>query len=99
MVRKALEQRPDVVLMDVSMPGINGFAAARFIKQGLPSTVILMVSQFESAPFERDALAAGATAYMFEEQRLDRINSRLASDTVVETILIPVANPRGDSTR
>jgi DNA-binding NarL/FixJ family response regulator len=52
--------------MDISMPGINGFAAARFLKQGLPSTVILMVSQFESAPFERDALAAGATAYILK---------------------------------
>src|ERR1700720_1106647 len=63
-VRKAREHRPDVVLFDITMPVMNGFEAARRIKQELPSTRILMVSQFDSAPFAREAVAAGASGYV-----------------------------------
>ena len=63
-VRKAREHRPDVVLLDITMPVMNGFDAARRIKHELPSTLILMVSQFDSAPFEREAVAAGASGYV-----------------------------------
>jgi DNA-binding NarL/FixJ family response regulator len=63
-VRKAREHRPDVVLMDITMPVMNGFEAARRIKHELPSTLILMVSQFDSDPFAREAVAAGASGYV-----------------------------------
>ena len=51
-VRKAREHRPHIVLLDITMPVMNGFEAARRIKHELPSTLILMVSQFDSAPFQ-----------------------------------------------
>ena len=63
-VRKVREHRPHVVLMDITMPVMNGFEAARRIKHEFPSTLILGVSQFESAPFAREAIAAGASAYI-----------------------------------
>jgi YesN/AraC family two-component response regulator len=63
-VRKAREHRPDVVLLDITMPVMNGFEAARRIKDELPSILILMVSQFDSAPFAREAVAAGASGYV-----------------------------------
>jgi len=63
-VRKVLEHRPDIVLLDITMPVMNGFDAARRIKHALPSTLILMVSQFDSAPFAREAVAAGASGYV-----------------------------------
>ena len=63
-VRKAREHRPDIVLLDITMPVMNGFEAARRIKHELPSTLILMVSQFDSAPFQREAIAAGASGYV-----------------------------------
>jgi DNA-binding NarL/FixJ family response regulator len=46
------------------MPVMNGFDAARRIKHEIPSTLILMVSQFDSAPFAKDAIAAGASGYV-----------------------------------
>jgi len=63
-VRKAREHRPDIVLLDITMPVMNGFEAARRIKHELPLTLILMVSQFDSAPFQREAIAAGASGYV-----------------------------------
>jgi DNA-binding NarL/FixJ family response regulator len=46
------------------MPVMNGFEAARRIKHELPSTLILVVSQFDSAPFAREAVAADASGYV-----------------------------------
>ena len=63
-VRKVREHRPHVVLMDITMPVMNGFEAARRIKHEFPSTLILVVSQFDSAPFAREAIAAGASTYI-----------------------------------
>jgi DNA-binding NarL/FixJ family response regulator len=63
-VRKVRVHRPDVVLLDITMPAMNGFDAARRIKHEFPSTLILVVSQFDSAPFAREAIAAGASGYV-----------------------------------
>ncbi len=63
-VRKVRVHRPDVVLLDITMPAMNGFDAARRIKHEFPSTLILVVSQFDSAPFAREAIAADASGYV-----------------------------------
>ena len=63
-VRKVREHRPDVVLLDITMPVMNGFDAARRIKHEFPSTLILVVSQSDAAPFAREAIAAGASGYV-----------------------------------
>ncbi|HEV2399375.1 MAG TPA: response regulator transcription factor [Candidatus Sulfotelmatobacter sp.] len=63
-IRKVREHRPDVVLLDITMPVMNGFEAARRIKHEFPSTLILVVSQSDSAPFAREAIAAGASGYV-----------------------------------
>jgi DNA-binding NarL/FixJ family response regulator len=65
-VRKVREHRPGVVLLDITMPVMNGFDAARRIKHEFPSTLILVVSQFDSAPFAREAIAAGASGYVIK---------------------------------
>jgi DNA-binding NarL/FixJ family response regulator len=63
-VRKVREHRPDVVLLDITMPVMNGLEAARRIKHEFPLTLILVVSQYDSAPFAREAIAAGANGYV-----------------------------------
>jgi two-component system, NarL family, nitrate/nitrite response regulator NarL len=59
-----LEHRPDIVLLDTTMPVMNGFDAGRRIKHESPSTLILIMSQFESAPFAMEAVAGGASGYV-----------------------------------
>lgn len=54
------------MLLDITMPVMNGFEAARHIKHEFPSTLILVVSQFDSGPFAREAIAAGASGYVLK---------------------------------
>ncbi len=67
-VRFAREHTPNLVLLDIKMPVLNGFEAARLIKHELPKTKILMVSQYDSPAFIREALAAGASGYVLKDK-------------------------------
>jgi DNA-binding NarL/FixJ family response regulator len=61
---KAKQHRPDIVLLDVSMPTINGLVAARLIMEALPFTRIIMVSQYATAAFMKEAFTSGAIGYV-----------------------------------
>jgi DNA-binding NarL/FixJ family response regulator len=63
-VDKAREHRPDVVLLDIAMPVMNGLCAAHLIRNISPSTKILMLTQFDSKAFMKEAFAAGASGYL-----------------------------------
>jgi len=60
----ARQHRPDLILMDITMPTMNGFEATRIIKKEMPEIEILMISQHESSAVVKEALAAGAAAYI-----------------------------------
>ena len=61
-VRLASELRPDVILLDVSMPGAGGLEAARLIHRELPNTKILVMSHYDPAHILGPAIEAGAQA-------------------------------------
>jgi two-component system nitrate/nitrite response regulator NarL len=63
-IAMARQHRPDFVLMDVTMPLMNGFDATRIIKQEMPEIEILMVSQHQSSAVVKESLAAGAAGYI-----------------------------------
>src|SRR5215469_9245135 len=63
-VEKAVALKPDVVIMDVSMPGLNGLDAARVIRSTVPSCEILVLSQHDAPEMVRQAFKAGARGYV-----------------------------------
>lgn len=70
-VELARELQPDVVLMDVTMPALNGIEATRQIKSELPEVKILALSIHSKREFVLDMVKAGASGYMLKECVLD----------------------------
>jgi two-component system, NarL family, response regulator NreC len=66
-VALAEEQRPDVVVMDIAMPILNGIEAARQISAKLPQTAIVFLSMHSDEAYVSKALKAGARAYLLKD--------------------------------
>jgi DNA-binding NarL/FixJ family response regulator len=75
--REALELcrslEPDLVLMDVRMPEMDGLEATRAIKEEFPSTSVLMVTMHENPDYLMEALSAGAAGYILKGASGDRL--------------------------
>ena len=66
--RLALALRPDVVLMDISMPVLDGFAAARRIREALPGTCVLFLTGSDAPDDVEEAQRAGASGYLTKDR-------------------------------
>lgn len=66
-VAKAAELAPDVVVMDISMPGMDGIEATRHIRTARPQARVVVLSMFGDAEHVHRALEAGATGYVLKE--------------------------------
>jgi DNA-binding NarL/FixJ family response regulator len=62
----AIELVPDVVILDHSMPDLNGLEATRLIKKAIPSTEILIFTMHDSEQLVREVLAAGARGFLMK---------------------------------
>jgi DNA-binding NarL/FixJ family response regulator len=65
-VKKAHELKPDIVVMDFTMPELNGMEATRQIRAALPRTKVLILTMHESEELIPEVLAAGALGYMLK---------------------------------
>lgn len=74
---KAIKQiendKPNVILMDIDLPGMNGIEGTKHIKKLLPNTHIIIITVFENSKTVFDALCAGATGYLTKNSDKDRL--------------------------
>src|SRR6266481_9948 len=66
-VEKARELRPDIVLMDIGMPGLSSFEAARQIRKNRPETKVLFLTMYEDEDYLVQCLEAGASGYVLKD--------------------------------
>jgi DNA-binding NarL/FixJ family response regulator len=111
-IRMAEELRPDVIIMDVAMPGLNGIEATRAIRKTQPGVKIVLLTLYESADLVRSAFRAGARGYLLKvdaEQELVRaLNvvigegifiSPMIDSEVVKSVISEMSGPNGSSDR
>lgn len=66
-VELALKARPDLVLMDLKMPGMNGIQATQAIRDQLPGTRVLVLTTYDADEWVFDAIRSGAAGYMLKD--------------------------------
>jgi DNA-binding NarL/FixJ family response regulator len=63
-VQKAVELKPDLILLDIGLPTLNGFEVARQIRELVPESKIIFLSQESAADIVQEAFAVGACGYV-----------------------------------
>ena len=66
-IKLAKKHKPDIMLVDISMPGKNGIQVIRELKEALPKTQFIIISMHSEADYIVEAFRAGATGYMIKE--------------------------------
>jgi DNA-binding NarL/FixJ family response regulator len=72
-IKLTQELRPDVVVMDVSMPGLNGLRATEALMKALPSTKILILTRHADVSYVQRLLLAGANGYVLKQSALEEL--------------------------
>jgi DNA-binding NarL/FixJ family response regulator len=67
-VQKTVEQQPDLILLDIGLPGLNGIEAAREIRDLVPESKIIFLTQESSADVVKEALCVGARGYVVKSE-------------------------------
>ena len=88
-VRAVESLRPDVVLMDVAMPGLNGLEAADRITKQWPQVRVIILSMHENEEYLRQALKAGALGYLLKGADLSELEHAIRAVSRGETYLTP----------
>lgn len=88
-VRMTDEQKPDVVLMDIGMPLLNGLEATRQIKQAHPCVKVLILTMHENEEYIRQVLACGAMGYILKDAAARELLDAIRTVHSGEAVLSP----------
>jgi two-component system, NarL family, invasion response regulator UvrY len=76
-VEMAASLKPDLILMDINLPGINGIEAVRRIREQDPNVIAFLLSTYAEADLPADARTCGASAYIHKERFMPQLLSAL----------------------
>lgn len=88
-VRQTLELKPDVVLMDIAMPLLNGLEATRQIRRRLPEARVLVLTMHDNEEYVRQILMVGAMGYILKDTAARTLLSAIRSVHKGEPVLSP----------
>lgn len=86
-VKRAKQLKPDVVLMDLNMPGLSGLEAMQLIVEDLPSTAVLMLTVSEEAEDLSTALRNGARGYLLKNIEAEYLSSAIKKAAAGEPVI------------
>ena len=72
-VAKAASLKPDIILMDISMPGMNGITATKVIKKDNPDIGVIMLTMLDQETYVYEAVKAGATGYLLKNAGFEEL--------------------------
>jgi two-component system response regulator DesR len=85
----ARETRPDVALLDIEMPGMDGIEAAAALRRDLPDTVPLIVTTFGRPAYLRRAMEAGAAGFLVKDAPSERLANAIRRAVTGERVVDP----------
>jgi len=88
-VRLCRELKPDVVVIDIAMPDLNGIEATRVIVTELPGIKVIALSMYSEKKFVREMLSAGASGYLLKDSAFEELSKALDSVGNNHTYLSP----------
>jgi DNA-binding NarL/FixJ family response regulator len=88
-VERAIEVRPDVVLMDVRMPGLDGIAATRELLAVSPDVKVVVLTTFEQDDYIFGALSAGASGFLLKRTRPEELIAAIHTVAAGDSLLSP----------
>jgi len=88
------EQTPDVVLMDVRMPGMNGVVATRHVCSQYPSTRVIVLTTFDDDDYVFESLRAGASGYLLKNANSDRLAEAIRAVHEGDSVLDPTVTQK-----
>ena len=86
-VKQAMKHKPDVVLMDIKMPNMDGIEATRQIVEQVPGVKVLMLTTFETDSQVIQALKAGASGYVLKDSSAAAIVTSIAAVLTGERVM------------
>lgn len=105
-VEQALEKKPDVVLMDIGMPVLNGLEATEQIKKLAPEVKVLVLSAYDNEEYIRQVVSTGANGYILKNSSVEQLSdaiftvhngqayfSPVISKVLVDLLVLPNKNP------
>jgi DNA-binding NarL/FixJ family response regulator len=92
-VEGILKQKPDIAILDINMPEINGLDVCKRVVKEQPSTKIIILTMYQEKEMIKNAMLSGAMGYMLKDNAVDEImdcvNTVIENETYIGTAMLP----------